>query len=219
MRPKNNIDDLTKYADFLEGDIIKEIFLNADNVSVLHRAISSPRGNYFRRRLLQMIETKTNISEIEKIRLEVDINESKRHLNKLVETFLIEQDSAGNFKRTEKGEKIINALRELETDIGKEEAKKLFSSFLGSNAIRLFLRAYGTKKEVDFKTRAIVFTPSEIGGLSLFLRRSIEGIAALDKLSDAELLVYNDDDGNVYLNPKKARAFYKYLKSLNKLLN
>jgi len=72
---------------------------------------------------------------------------------------------------------------------------------------------YGTKKEVDFVKKEIVFTPTEIGALALFLPRSIEGIAAVDKLNNAELLIYKED-GNIYLDPKKARSFYKYLSLL-----
>ncbi len=75
------------------------------------------------------------------------------------------------------------------------------------------MRVYSVKKEVDLKKKEVIFSPVEIGKLGLFLPRTIEGIAAIDKLSDAKLLVYKDD-GNIYLNPVKARSFYKYLKSL-----
>jgi len=61
------------------------------------------------------------------------------------------------------------------------------------------------------------FSPAEIGKLCLFLPRDIEGMAAIHKLGNAELLTYKDN-GNVYLNPKKSRAFYKYLKSLYRIV-
>lgn len=213
MIEKSKIRHIEQHVNALEGDIIKEIFKNADAVASLHQTVSSRRGNYFRRKLLQILETETSISEIEKKRSKVGLQESQRHINKLLELQLIDLSKEDNYKRTNKGEESINALRALETELGKERARRIFSSFLGPNSIRLFLRVYGEKKQIDLEKKEIKFSPTEIGKLCLFLPRDIEGIAAIDKLSDAELLTYRDD-GNVYLNPRKARAFYKYLKSL-----
>lgn len=205
--------DMEQQINSLEGDVIKEIFKNADAFAFLHQTISSPRGNYFRRRLLQLLATEAKISEIEKLRSDAKMQESSRHINKLLELQLISLHKEDTYKRTEKGEKAINALRALETELGNEDARKIFAGFLGPNSIRFFLRVYSVKKEVDLEKKEVKFSPVEIGKLSLFLPRTIEGIAAIDKLSDAELLVYKDD-GNIYLNPVKARSFYKYLKSL-----
>ena len=47
-----------------------------------------------------------------------------------------------------------------------------------------------------------------------FLPRIIEGVSAVDKLNEAELLVYRDDD-YVHMPPKKARSFYQYLRNLH----
>lgn len=211
---KNNKDlGLEQQVNSLEGDIIKEMFKDADAIAFLHQTISSPRGDYFRRRLLQLFATETNISEIENLRAEAQLQELQRHINKLSELQLISSCKEDTYKRTEKGEKAVNALRALETELGKEDARKIFTSVLGPNSIRFFLRVYSSKKEVDLKKKEIKFSPAEIGKLSLFLPRTIEGIAAVDKLSDAELLVYKDD-GNIHLDPRKARGFYKYLKLL-----
>lgn len=204
-------------ANLLEGDIIKEIFKSADSIASLHQALSSPRGNYYRRKLLQLFETKTPLLVVEKLSSEAGVQESQRHINKLLEFKLIESDKNGCHRRTGKGEKGINTLRALETELGKEEARKILSSFLGPNSIRLFLRVYGTKKEIDLKKMKIKFSPTEIGKFSLFLPRTIEGIAAIDKLSNAELLTY-EENGNIYIDPKKARGFYKYLKSLYEII-
>lgn len=209
--------DLEQQANSLEGDVIKKLFKNANAVAFLHQTISSKRGDYFRRKLLHLLATESNISEIEKLRSEAGLQESQRHINKLLELQLIESTKEGSYKRTKKGETTVNALRALETESGKEEARKIFAAFLGPNSIRFFLRVYGSKKEVDLKKKEIKFTPAEIGKLSLFLPRTTEGIAAIDKLSDAELLVYKDD-GNIYIEPQKARSFYKYLKLLYQIV-
>ncbi len=201
----------------LEGDILEELFRNADAVALLHQSISSPRGDHFRRSLLQRLGTQARLSEIEQLRCEAGLEESQRHINKLMALQLIELDEQANYKRTRKGEECINALRALETDVGKGEARRIFTSSLGPNAIRFLLRVYGAKAEVDLVRNAIKFTPAEVGKLSLFLPRSIERVAAIDKLSDAEVLVYKDD-GNVYLDAKKTRGFYKYLTSLHQIL-
>ena len=41
----------------------------------------------------------------------------------------------------------------------------------------------------------------------------IEEISAIDRLNEADLLVYRDD-GYVYMQPTKARGFYQYLQTL-----
>lgn len=204
---------LQQQAYELEGNVIKAIFKNAEAIAFLHQTISSVRGNNFHRRLLQILGTEASVSEIEQLRTRAGLNESERHINKLLDLQLIELSQESHYKRTVKGETAVNALKGLENEIGREEGKKIFNSFLGINSIRFFLRVYGAKKEIDFIKKEIVFTPPEIGALALFLPRSIEGIAAVDKLNNAGLLIYRED-GNIYLDPKKARSFYKYLRLL-----
>ncbi|MFH1519500.1 MAG: hypothetical protein ABIE75_02895 [Candidatus Omnitrophota bacterium] len=208
------------YTKDLEGKQIKEIFCSAENISKLHKTLISKRGEYFRRKLLHSLEKELSFDDICRLRTAAELQEAQRHLNKLLEFQLIERIKKGEldiYKRTPKGEKAINALRALEVDIGRGEAHKIYLASLGTNSIKLFLRVYGDKREADLKTRKIKYTPFEIGNMSSFLPRNIEGIAAIDKLSDAELLIY-EEDGNIYLNPKKARGFYKYLKSLYKII-
>jgi hypothetical protein len=43
--------------------------------------------------------------------------------------------------------------------------------------------------------------------------RVIEGISAVDKLNEAGLLVYRDDD-HIHMQPTQARGFYQYLREL-----
>lgn len=214
---KNNAGNLKQPLNKLEGNIIKSIFENAEIVARLHRVISSPRGDYFRSRILQMSRTEISLSEIKSLKHQAELAETHRHLNKLLGLELIQVSKDGIYRRTDKGEQAINALKALETDVGQEEARRIFRSFLGVNSVKLFLRVYGNGKRIDLVKKEVKFTPQEIGKLSLFLPRSIEGLAAIDKLSDAELLIYRDD-GNIYFNPKKARGFYKYLKSLYKTI-
>lgn len=216
MFTNNKVMDIEQQINSLEGDVIKGIFKDAEAIAFLHQTISSPRGDYFRRKLLQLIATETNISEIENLKTEAQLRELQRHINKLSELQLISSCKEGVYNRTEKGEKVVNALRALETELGTEDARKIFTSVLGPNSIRFFLRVYGSRKEVNLKNKEVKFSTAEIGKLALFLPRSIEGIAAIDKLSDAELLVYKDN-GSVYLDPVKARSFYKYLKLLHQM--
>jgi len=205
----------------LEGKIINDIFMKVDSLAKLHNTLTSIRGNYFHRVLLQVLEEEKSFSDIDTIRSKAGLGESQRHLHKLLEFNLIEElggcDGLMKYKRTRLGEEAINALRALERELGNEEAEKIYSASLGPNSLRLFLRVYGNKKEIDIEKREVRYTPAEIGRLSLFLPRTVEGIAAIDKLSDAELLVYKED-GHVYFNPKRARGFYKYLSSLNGVL-
>ncbi|MCH8986913.1 hypothetical protein IIA94_01955, partial [Patescibacteria group bacterium] len=120
------------------------------------------------------------------------------------------------YRRTELGERAINAIRELERKVGEERAKPIWEAALGKNSIRLFLKVYGSPKKSNDEGD-IVFTPLEIGQISTFLPRTIEGIAAIDKLDDAGLVSYLED-GNVHVNPRRSTAFYSYLKNLYSIL-
>ncbi len=204
----------------LEGGRIKVIFKEAQAIAALHNTITSPRGDYFRRRLLQALEAEQAVSQLEELREAADLRESHRHLNKLLESGLIrtlEGKAGESYVRTELGEKAINALRALERSIGKAESTKIYEAALGPNSIRLFLRVYGNKKEVDLEKSDIRYTPFEMGRLSLFLPRSIEGISAVDKLNEAGLVSY-EDDGFIHVRPRTARAFYQYLRPLLEIL-
>ena len=97
--------------------------------------------------------------------------------------------------------------------MGREAALAIYSAAIGPNSIRLFLRIYGDQKEADWDQLQIRYTPVEIGRLSLFLPRTIEGISAIDKLNEADLLVYKDDN-QIHMQPLKARGFYQYLRGL-----
>jgi len=77
------------------------------------------------------------------------------------------------------------------------------------------LKIYGSDKLPAGKD--IIYTPLEIGQISAFLPRTVEGIAAVDKLDSAGLVSYLDD-GNIHVNPRRSTAFYYYLKGLFQLL-
>ena len=124
-----------------------------------------------------------------------------------------EADGKRLYLRTTLGEKGINALREFERRVSPEAAEAVYSASLGPNSMRFFLRVYGDKKEANWAQLQIRYTPAEIGRLSLFLPRIIEAISAVDKVSEAGLLVYHDDN-HIYMQPRKARSFYQYLQQL-----
>ncbi len=200
----------------LQGNLIKQIFVRAEEIADLHAAITSPRGERFRARLLHALESEVDRTEIQRTAEEAGLREYRRHLNKLAEFGLIQSESAAEGEtvvRTRLGEQAVNALRGLERRLGIEEARSLYDASLGTNSLRLFLRVYSCERGVDWANLKARFTPAEIGRLSLFLPRSIEGISAIDKLNEAGLVVY-EDDGFIYMHAKRARGFYQYLRSL-----
>ncbi len=207
-------------ANELVGNIIKEIFKKAEEIAELHACLTSPRGNNFRLCLLHALEIPLDDTAIEKLRADAGIKEYRRHLNKLLSFGLIGAEEIGGRKhyiRTPLGEQAVNALREFERRIGKEAAEALYSASLGPNSIRLFLRVYGDKKEAKWGHLQVKYTPAEIGKLSLFLPRTIDGLSAVDKLNEADLLVYKDDNC-IYMQPTKARSFYQYLQQLHRIV-
>jgi len=204
-------------AQELEGNIIKEIFKEAEEVARLHTIITSPRGNYFRKKLLHRLQNELSVSEIENMAREFGLEEHKRHLHKLEDYKLIKQIEKEKYIRTDFGERIVNILRKLENKIGDEKTQKIYKAFLGPNSIRLFLRVFGQNKEPDSVTGDIKYSPHEFGHLTYFFVRTIEGMAAIDTLDDAELVSFQED-GSIRVNPRRSAAFYRYLKNLYKVL-
>ena len=200
----------------LAGKTIKEIFKNDEGIAELHACLISPRGDNFRLRLLQAMEIPLDEAVIEQLRIQSGINESRRHLNRLLKFGLIqvgEIDGKKRWTRTSLAENAINALREFERRVGKEATQAVYSASLGPNSIRFFLRIYGDKGETRGADLQVRYTPAEIGRMSLFLPRAIEGVSAIDKLNEADLLVYRDDN-YIYMQPIKAHSFYQYLQEL-----
>ncbi len=200
--------------------MLKTLFSTADELAELHACLTSARGGNFRLRLLHALEKPLEESELELLRLDAEVNEYRRHLHQLVDLALVETQPANDtrtYLRTPRGEQAVNAVRELERRLGEDDALSLHAANLGPNSIRLFLRVYGDGREPDWKSRQVKYSPEEIGRITLFLPRVIEGISAIDKLSVAEILIYGDD-GSVYLQPAKARSLYQYLERLYGIL-
>lgn len=204
----------------MQGKVIKDIFKNAERVARLHAALTSPRGQYFRQKLLHLLADGLTTEEILKLTKEFGVEEYKRHINKFVDCgFIAMVDFGGKegYVRTALGEAAINALRELERKIGLDKAKAIYMASFGQNSLRLFLRVYGHERAVTSAGADIVHTSIEMGQLAAFLPRTIEGLAAIDKLDDAGLVSYLDD-GNIHVNPRRCVAFYQYLKRLYELI-
>ena len=204
----------------LIGEKIRHLFKDAEEVAMLHACLTSPRGDNFRLHLLQAMEAPLDSGAVERLRTEAQVNESHRHMHMLLSFGLAEaQGTNGDtlYARTTLGEQAINAIRELERRMDKEAAKAIYAAALGANSIRFFLRIYGDQREVNWEHLQIRYTPMEIGKLSLFLPRIIEGISAVDKLNEAGLLVYREDN-YIYMQAVKARSFYQYLQQLHQLL-
>lgn len=207
-------------ANDLAGEKIKEIFNEAEEIAELHACLTSSRGENFRLRLLQAMEVPLFETEIEQLRIDSGINEYHRHLNRLLKFGLVQAkdiDGKKQYERTELGERAVNALRGFERRAGQEAARAIYSATLGPNSIRFFLRIYGNKREANRDDFQVQFTAAEIGRLSLFLPRTIEGISAIDKLNEADLLVYQDDN-HFHMQTKMAVSYYQYLKELSGIL-
>ena len=222
MKQQINENELNNNVAALQGVVIKNIFENAKIIAELHAVLTSPRGQYFRIKLLQYLKDRLTLEEIERLRKEFGMEESKRHIHKFLNFKLIETvDSTGKlddgYIRTFSGEEAINIVRELERKIGEDCAKKIFEAVLGPNSIKLFLTIFGDDKQADFGSKEIIYTPIEIGQLARLFTRSIEGISSIDKLDDAGLVSYLED-GNVHANPRRSTGFYYYLKNLYELL-
>ncbi len=199
----------------LAGQTIKEVFRQADQVAELHSCLTSPRGDYFRLRLLQALEVALTEGAIEELRVRSGVNEWHRHLHMLLRYGLIrmQQDDEPLYVRTPLAEQAINTVREFERRVGRAPAQTIYSASLGPNSIRLFLRIYGDRAARTWDQFHVKYTAEEMGRLSLFLPRIIEGISAVDKLSEADLVVYGDD-GYVHVRATAARNFYQYLRDL-----
>lgn len=206
--------------DGLIGRAIKDIFRQAQPIAELHACLTSSRGNHFRWHLLQALEFPLDESAVEKLRVESSVHEYHRHLNMLRRFGLIEVrdgEKTQQYVRTALGERAINALREFDRRVTPEAAAAIHSASFGPHSIQFFLRLYGNRGEANWELRQVRFTPAEVGKLSVFLPRVIEGISAIDKLHEAGLLEYRDDN-YIYMQPTRARSFYQYLQELYAIL-
>ena len=208
---------IEREGDRVPGQLIKEVYGNADDIADLHACLTSPRGDNFRFRLLQGLEEPMRESEVEDLRIESGINEYHRHLTRILSAGLARVDETGGerkYLRTELGETAVNSVRSFARRVGEGVAHVVFAAALGPNSIRFFLRIYDDRREPDWDNLQIRYTAAEIGRGSLFLPRTIDGISAIDKLNDADLLTYRDDN-HVYVQASRARSWYQYLKELN----
>ena len=204
-------------GDKVAGRLIKQVYRNADHIADLHACLTSPRGDNFRFRLLQVLEAPMRESEVERLRIESGINEYHRHLNRILSAGLARVEETGGerkYLRTELGETAVNSVRSFARRVGEPVAQVVFAAALGTNSIRFFLRIYDDRREPDWDNLQIRYTAAEIGRLSFFLPRTIDGISAVDKLNDADLLTYRDDN-HIYVQASRARSWYQYLKELN----
>lgn len=204
----------------IRSERIKEIFEKAIGIATLHNVLTFKKGNYFHLKLLHSLEESLSFFKIEELRMSVGLKESYFHFDILLAFHLVElvqEQGEERCKRTELGKMSINAVRDLESLIGKDSAIKLYEVHLGPNSIRFFLRICHQQKEVDFTEEEVKFSPHDIDKLSFFPPRSIGGIKAIDKLNDAALLNY-DDDGFIYLSPLRGCSFYRYLLVLNEII-
>ena len=215
--------DVTQYGRSLpKGQAIKKILQQADDIAQFHAVLTSPRREYWRRRFLHALKTPLTFDQLERLRKQAGVEEYQRHINKLVRCGMarpvLSDGEVTGYVRTEIGEAALNAVSELEREIGEERARAITEAPLGPDGIRLFLTIFGDNKEPDFASREIVYSPLEIGQLIRSFSRSIEAFSTIDMLDDAGLVSYLDD-GGIHVNPRRSTAFYHYLKNLYRLLS
>ena len=218
--PNRPNESMESVAEALAGKRIKEIFKKAEIVADLHTTLTSKRGNYFRKQVLHCLGEGGDLTLFDHLRNEAGLEEYGRHIRKLLKFQLVQrlpEQSKEIYVRTSSGEEAINAVRGLERNIGTEEARRIYDASLGPYSIQLFLRVYGDGREPDFASRKIKYRPQEVGQLTYFLPRTVDGLAAIDKLNEAGLLSY-EEDGNVYVLPMVLRGFYRYIADLYETL-
>ncbi len=213
--------DITDENSTMEGSSrFDKVYAQSQRIAELHAVLTSPRGDHFRARLLQQVHSRLSDSDLEQLRRESKLREYERHIHKLTQFDLIDENRDGSsvhYQRTPRGEEAINILRELERRVGTETSTQIYDASLGVNSSRLFLRLYDVERPPSLPGGDITFQPSEMGRICRVLPRTIEGYAALDKLNDAGLLSCRDDNCFVFA-AVKARAVYQYLISLLKLI-
>ena len=218
--PNSTNETLESVAQGLEGNRIRAIFKESERVAFLYTTLTSKRGNYFRKNLLHYLGDYGGPDLFKQWRDDARVQEYERHINKLLHFQLIESvngGKTGKYIRTPFGEDAVNAIRGLERDIGSEEARRIYDASLGPYSIQLFLRVYADPREPDFASRKIKYTAKEVGQITYFLPRSVDGLSAIDKLNEAGLLAY-EEDGYVYAPAILLRGFYKFLVELYLIL-
>ena len=217
----HDIDVILDSQEIPTGQVIKKILQNVDGIAQFHAVLTSPCREYWRRRFLHALRTPLTFEQLERLRKQAGVEEYQRHLNKLVKYGLarpvLSEGEVTGYVRTDIGEAALNAVSELEREVGEERARVITEAPLGSDGIRLFLTIFGDNKEPDLTSREIIYTPLEIGQLIRSFARSVEGLSAVDMLDDAGLVSYLED-GGIHVNPRRSTAFYHYLKNLYHLL-
>ena len=217
----HDIDMATDGGSLLKGQVIKKILQQVDGVARFHAFLTSPRREYWRRRFLRALKTPLTFDQLERLRKQAGVEEYQRHLNMLLSCGMarpvLTEGEVTGYVRTDIGEAALNAVSQLEREIGEERARAITEAALGPDGIRLFLIIFGDNKEPDLASREIVYTPLEIGQLIRSFSRSIEAFSVIDMLDDAGLVSYLED-GGVHVNPRRSTAFYQYLKNLYSLL-
>lgn len=198
--------------DQLIGTLIKHLFDQAEILADLHDMLTSSRDNYFNEAVLQQLGHECSLKELESLAAKHSVGDLVRHLHNL-ERFGLIKDTKQTYQRTTLGEQALDSVRTLEREVGAERSKAMLDAALGQNSLRLFLNVFGHNPETHHAINEVIYSPLEIGRLSLFLPRTIEGLAAIDKLDDAGLITYHED-GSVRVNPRRASAFYHYLRRL-----
>ena len=206
----------------LQGEMINDMVELSDDLANLHKSISSPNGNYFNSALLHELRKRLNEDQLEEFRKKFNVSEYERHIHKFLNFNLVTEeliDGKKVYERTKLGEQALNAMKEIEAKIGLNKAREIYECGLGRISIDLFLKLYGKKRfflsrylrkslDIKYKSNKIL--------RQFNLPRDVEGISAIDKFVESELLVYKDR--YFYLDTVKARSFYQYLKRLYKIL-
>ena len=120
--------DLTFASQSLpQGQAIKKILQHVDDIARFHAVLASPRREYWRRRFLHALKKPLTFDQLERLRKQAGVEEYQRHINKLVGCGMarpvLSDGEVTGYVRTEIGEAALNAVSELEREVGEERTR------------------------------------------------------------------------------------------------
>lgn len=202
----------------------KEILKQLKEIVEIHRALTLNGNDFFQLELLTFLEKERTLEKLEEFKEEHSNPHLLLHLNELRELGMIREikkEKKRCFSRTEKGERALAILQGFRKKVGEKSFAKILKARLGSGSLGLFLRVYGLKRRPKFKQNKgyfIEFSPRKIGRVAQNLPNGIEAVSAIDRLDEAGLLIYQEEDNKIVTNCVESRAFFQYLERLEQLL-
>ena len=186
---------------------------SVQSIASLHSLLTSSRGDFFRKKLLQDLRMPKTTAEVSKKGHAIGLEETRRHVNKLIQ-FKFVEESGNKLRRTPLGEEALNTVKELERKIGMVSADRIYAAALGPNSITLFFHLYHSI-QVATPVDRIGISANDLGQMTTKLFYGVDRAAVMDKLLDSGLLVYEPKRNVFLLDIRQARSVYAYLQALD----